>query len=360
MADPKEQNISASNPRSQGENTGAVQVNLTEDSLEIFNPNLALSAVQTFNTFNSVANKMFGIDARWFRAIPQQRSKDVIFQEYTLSNVEDVPLCLKVVVPDGNFPDSKYQYDLMGLEYEIPLEVQIDKKYWEEIAGFGTAPQKKDIVYLTTPNKLYQVESSFLKRGFMEQETTWIINLRKYTPEASRKEGEMLKETIDKYTVSESEIFGDAINGDIDKLIDDKQMSPFNTTEKDKYKIINSELDVYKRIIPKKWGSEVIIHNDNEYCGKILRFNSGAKFSMHFHFLKKETWVVYSGEFSLRWIDIKTANEHYVKLKVGDIIEIERGDPHQLICEKAGDIFEVSTQHFDDDSYRIRKGDSQK
>jgi len=244
MADPKEQNISASNPRSQGENTGAVQVNLTEDSLEIFNPNLALSAVQTFNTFNSVANKMFGIEARWFRAVPQQRSKDVIFQEYTLSNVEDDPLCLKVVVPDGNFPDSKYQYDLMGLEYEIPLEVQIDKKYWEEIAGFGTAPQKKDIVYLTTPNKLYQVESSFLKRGFMEQETTWIINLRKYTPEASRKEGEILKETIDKYTISESEIFGDAISNDIDKLVDDKQMSPFNTTERDKYKIIDSELEI--------------------------------------------------------------------------------------------------------------------
>lgn len=242
MADPKKQNISASNPRSQQTNTGALQVNLTEDSLDIFNPNLALSAVQTFNVFNYIANKMFGIDARWFRAIPQQRSKDVIFQEYTLSSVEDDPICLKVVIPDGNFPDSKYQYDLMGLEYEIPLEVQIDKKYWEEKSGFGTAPQKKDIVYLTAPNKLYQVESSFLKRGFMEQETTWVVNLTKHIPEASRKVGDVLQETIDQYTTTEAEIFGDAIDNDIEKLVDDKQMSPFNTTERDKYKIIDRKL----------------------------------------------------------------------------------------------------------------------
>ena len=82
---------------------------------------------------------MFGIEARWFRAVPQQRSKDVIFQEYTLSSVEEDPLCIKVVVPDGNFPDSNYNFDFLGLEYQIPTEIQIDKKYWEEVAGFGHA-----------------------------------------------------------------------------------------------------------------------------------------------------------------------------------------------------------------------------
>ena len=44
----------------------------------------------------------------------------------------------------------------------------------------------------------------------------------------------------------------------------------------------------------------------------------------------------------------------------GDCITIERGMPHQLIAlEDGSEIFEVSTQHFDEDSYRIRKGDSQ-
>jgi len=125
-------------------------------------------------------------------------------------------------------------------------------------------------------------------------------------------------------------------------------------------RVIDSNLDIHKRVIPKKWGSELVIHNDNEYCGKILRFDTGAKFSLHFHLKKKETWFVASGKFTMTWIDIKTADEHYRTLHVGDIVEIERGDPHQLFCEKQGDIFEVSTPHFDDDSYRVRKGDSQK
>jgi len=248
------ESISGSNPGTSAENTGIVKINLTDKN--IFNSNYALTALQTFNTFNNVANKMFGIETRWFRAIPQQRSKDVIFKEYTLSNVEDTPICVKVVVPDGNFPDSKYQYDLMGLEYEVPTEVQIDKKYWEELAGFGTAPQKKDIVYIVIPNKLYQVESSYLKRGFMEQETTWVINLRKYMPESSRREGDELKETIDMYTVSEQEIFGGAQNAEYIKLRDDKQMSPFNSTSRDKYKILDPTLQ--------------LISNNIEFYGTII------------------------------------------------------------------------------------------
>ena len=243
--DPKNQEISGAFSDKQGINSGAFQVNLTEDAESIFNPNRLLAAVQTYNTLNNVANKMFGLEARWFRAVPQQRSKDVIFKEYTLSCVEDTPLCLKVVLGgNGTFPDSKYQYDLMGLEYELPLEIQIEKRYWEEIAGFGTAPQKKDIVYLPLPNKLYQVESSYLKRGFMEQETTWTVHLRKYQPEASRREGEGLKETIDKYTVGEAELFGASQEAEIERLTADKQMSAFNSTSRDFYKMVDPKVEM--------------------------------------------------------------------------------------------------------------------
>lgn len=244
--DPKSQNISGAFPAEQAENSGAFDVNLDATGSEIFNPNLALSAVQTFNSMNNVANKMFGIEARWFRAVPQQRSKDVIFQEYTLYCVEEEPLCIKVIVTDGNMPDSNYQYDLMGLEYNVPTEVQIDKKYWEEIAGFGTAPQKKDVVYLPMPNKLYQVISSYLKRGFMEQETTWVINLEKFQTEAARKEGESLQETIDNYTVSEEELFGERLEDDIIKITDPQQMSPLLSTSEDKFK----EFDTQLKILP--------------------------------------------------------------------------------------------------------------
>lgn len=116
------------------------------------------------------------------------------------------------------------------------------------------------------------------------------------------------------------------------------------------------------KVVDKAWGEEIWIHNDHEYCGKLLRFNkSGNAFSMHYHVIKKESWYVGRGSFEYKWIDTKTAEEHSNIVHVGACITIERGQPHQLIAlEDNSEIFEVSTQHFDEDSYRIRKGDSQK
>ena len=124
-------------------------------------------------------------------------------------------------------------------------------------------------------------------------------------------------------------------------------------------RIIDSELQIYERIVPKKWGWETIIHNDEDYCGKLLNFNKGAEFSMHFHLKKKETWYVAAGEFELTYIDTRDASEHKKIIGPGEIVIIEQGDPHQLKSLGKGQIFEVSTQHFDDDRYRVRKGDSQ-
>ena len=110
----------------------------------------------------------------------------------------------------------------------------------------------------------------------------------------------------------------------------------------------------------KNWGYEYVIVNNNLYCGKILHFLVGKKFSMHFHIKKKETWFVHSGKFRFRWIDTTNADVQEEILEVGNVITNEIGEPHQIECLEEGDIFEISTQHFDSDSYRVLKGDNQK
>lgn len=112
--------------------------------------------------------------------------------------------------------------------------------------------------------------------------------------------------------------------------------------------------------VPKGWGEELIIENNELYCGKLLIFKAGCKFSMHYHMIKDETWYVETGEFIYRWIDTETADIHEQILKPGDIVRQLPGQPHQLEALTDGKIFEVSTQHFDEDSYRVWKGDSQK
>ena len=111
--------------------------------------------------------------------------------------------------------------------------------------------------------------------------------------------------------------------------------------------------------IIKGWGYELWITNNEKYCGKLLCFNEGKKFSMHYHIIKEETWYVNKGKFIYRWIDTNTAELFEETLDIGDVVHIKPGHPHQLECLEEGVIFEVSTQHFEDDSYRISKGDSQ-
>lgn len=110
-------------------------------------------------------------------------------------------------------------------------------------------------------------------------------------------------------------------------------------------------------IVEKGWGKEIIFVNNPEYCGKILCFNKGKKFSMHYHVQKKETWYVAKGRFILNWIETEKGNNYSEYLEVGDVITNERGEPHQLVALEDSEVFEVSTRHYDEDSFRIYKGD---
>ena len=81
---------------------------------------------------------------------------------------------------------------------------------------------------------------------------------------------------------------------------------------------------------------------------------------MHYHLIKKESWYVSKGEFEYGWIDTETADHKVIWLREGDIVDLERGQPHQLKALTEGaTIFEVSTKHYNEDSYRVKKGDSQ-
>ena len=111
--------------------------------------------------------------------------------------------------------------------------------------------------------------------------------------------------------------------------------------------------------VPKGWGEELIIENNEMYCGKLLIFKKGCKFSMHYHLLKDETWYVQEGKFNYRWIDTETAELNQTKLKKGDVVRQRVGQPNQILALTDGTIFEVSTQHFDEDSYRVFPGDTQ-
>jgi len=107
-------------------------------------------------------------------------------------------------------------------------------------------------------------------------------------------------------------------------------------------------------IVEKEWGREVIIENNEKYCGKILEFEAGTKLSNHFHLKKTETWYILEGELKFYYYDYEAGEQQYEFLTEGHVVHIPVGVLHRLEVIESCRIFEVSTQHFDEDSYRIQ------
>jgi len=120
---------------------------------------------------------------------------------------------------------------------------------------------------------------------------------------------------------------------------------------------------VEMKFVPKGWGFEKWIVNKPEYCGKLLYFVKGKRCSWHYHKIKDEVFYIQSGRLRVLYSDSDEiykndqliANE--VILGPGDNFHVYQGLRHQMIALEDTELFEFSTQHFDDDSYRIIKGD---
>ena len=124
--------------------------------------------------------------------------------------------------------------------------------------------------------------------------------------------------------------------------------------------------------VSKNWGSELWISNSEKYCGKLLKFDKGRRCSLHYHRLKSETFFLEKGKLKVFYHDDEkvvqdTLNRHgenvmysildFVILEEGDNFNVPPGRVHQMVALQDSRLFEFSTQHFEEDSYRIAKGD---
>jgi len=112
------------------------------------------------------------------------------------------------------------------------------------------------------------------------------------------------------------------------------------------------------QIVPKGWGREVWIANNDLYCGKILEIQKGKRCSLHFHKIKNETFFLRSGRMLVR---VKEPDGGDVveefEMTPGQCMDVPVGLIHQMVALEDCELFEFSTQHFDSDSHSLVKGD---
>lgn len=101
-------------------------------------------------------------------------------------------------------------------------------------------------------------------------------------------------------------------------------------------------------IISKVWGEEVWLVNEAEYCYKLLQVKKGASGSLHYHKIKKETFVLLTGH-----ILLQIGNEGYFLGKEIRPMTITPGTPHRFTALEDSVIIEVSVHHDDEDVVRL-------
>lgn len=101
-------------------------------------------------------------------------------------------------------------------------------------------------------------------------------------------------------------------------------------------------------IVEKKWGTEVIICNNELYAAKLLEVEEGAICSWHGHPVKDETFYCLSGRVWLR-VDSKEV----IVTPGSNPVRVPPGTLHQFEGLESSTLLEVSTPHSDDDVERL-------
>jgi mannose-6-phosphate isomerase-like protein (cupin superfamily) len=85
--------------------------------------------------------------------------------------------------------------------------------------------------------------------------------------------------------------------------------------------------------------------------------NAGKRCSLHYHVRKTETMLVVEGRVLFEFRKESDVSLEEVILSKGDVFHIEPGLLHRFTGLEDSVIHEFSTQHFEDDSFRVEYGD---
>jgi hypothetical protein len=190
---------------------------------KLFKPYDVNRGINVYQDLSRTVNELFGHEINYYSIQPNGRGKDVVLKEYSLFDVV-AEKCVKVMVPGNNFPDNKPIYDTFGIQFEQPLEIHIDRKYFESIFGKGAAPRKRDIIFFPLTNRIYQIESTYLHRDFNLYPVFFKCQLMKYEVKQNT---QFINKTAEKelhdYTVNTKDLFGEETQEEVEKVTKPQQ-----------------------------------------------------------------------------------------------------------------------------------------
>lgn len=201
----------------------------------LFKPYEAAPAIQIALEMSLKTNKIYGHDVIYFKTEADRDGGDFVFKEWTLFKTVNRK-CVKVMVPENKFPDNKPMFNEFGVDFEVPFEIHIDNIYFQQMFGRNTQPRKRDYLYFPLINRMYEIQGSYLFRGFMMEPIYWKIQLTKFHP------------NIDMYMKADDRIFLDNLIMSTDQLYGNEQASQqLDALDPQQTKTISRKFDETRR-----------------------------------------------------------------------------------------------------------------
>jgi len=132
-------------------------------------------------------------------------------------------------------------------------------------------------------------------------------------------------------------------------LVVQKPGTSFLTTEELISGLQKNDSIASVELVPKVWGYEKWLENNDKYCCKILVLKEGYQCSLHYHKVKDETFLATKGHVRLE------VEDEIVHMKPGNFVRLKPNTKHRFTGLEDSEIIEISTHHEDGDSYRIEE-----
>ena len=193
-----------------------------------FRPYEIGTAIGIAHELSLQTNKIFGHDVIYFKTEPDRDGGDFVFKEWTLFKTTERK-CVKVMVPENRFPDNKPTFSEFGVDFEVPFEIHIDHTYFQMFFGKGSQPRKRDYLFFPLVNRMYEIQGSYLYRGFMMEPIYWKIQLTKFHPNIDMVMKPADRAFLDNIISSTDQLFGAEAKVQSQDALDKQQFSTIST-----------------------------------------------------------------------------------------------------------------------------------
>lgn len=204
---------------------------------------------------NIWANDFAGLPVDYYRTLPDQDTKDVMLNEYSIHNVVE---CKRINLVAENLPDLVPDFnDYSAIAFE-KFELFVDYEYFKLAFGKDAKPRQEDRIYLPIYNILYYVHSAYLSPGIRERSLTWVLSLLIHDESTNIKTSPELNNFKD-MTLTKDDLFAEEL------------LSEMNNAK---------QTDQVKKT--KKTGLRLFTSNNVEFVTEDLRSNSHIVSTNHY------------------------------------------------------------------------------